>query len=62
MSKTNKKQLNKKQFSIVPSVLFILSVVVYIIGTFLPWFPGNLYDLSKLSGGAVEQIRLLLSK
>lgn len=47
-----KKKVNKKDksFNIVPSILFAVGAIVYVVGTFLPWYPGSLYDLSKLSG------------
>lgn len=47
--KTSKKEVNNKRFSVTPSILFIVAVIVYMIGTFLPWYPANLYNLSNLS-------------
>ncbi|MBQ3280609.1 hypothetical protein IJG92_03075 [Candidatus Saccharibacteria bacterium] len=43
--------IENKSFNVMPSILFTLSTIVYIVGTFLSWYPGSLYDLSKLNGG-----------
>lgn len=56
MSQAHKEQSDKKQFNIIPSILFILGVITYIVGTFLPWYPGSLYDLSKLNGGVAALV------
>lgn len=52
MSKLNKKQSNIRQFNTIPSILFILSAAIYLVGTFLPWYPGNIYALLSLDIGA----------
>lgn len=54
INKTNAYQTKSGHFTIVPSILFVLAVITYIVSTFLPWNPYgnyNLYSSTAVTNG-----------